>query len=271
MTTSSPATGSASWEGALEKGVPEETAERIFAKLNGQYMFPESHSHAFAVTAYQSAWLKRYHPVEFFVSLVNNQPMGFYPAETLKQDARRFGVPFLNPCVNRSRVDCIPSDDSVLLGLRFIRDVGASSAQAIVEERERHGPYAGSADLAQRTGLKQKAVESLVMAGSFDSLGSNRRKALWEAGLGIRPGRNGQQAFPRFCGRQRPGTRRLLRLREDGGRVPGHGHPSQGTPDGVRAARPQPSSHTGCRRGPRIRGGEGPGGRLAHSPAAPQG
>ena len=67
--------------------------------------------------------------MEFFVSLVNNQPMGFYPAETLKQDARRFGVPFLNPCVNRSRVDCIPSDDSVLLGLRFIRDVGASSAR----------------------------------------------------------------------------------------------------------------------------------------------
>ena len=70
-------------------------------------MFPESHSHAFAVTAYQAAWLKRYHPVEFFVSLVNRQPMGFYPVETLKQDARRFGVPFLNPCVNRSAVDCI--------------------------------------------------------------------------------------------------------------------------------------------------------------------
>ena len=52
-------------------------------------MFPESHSHAFAVTAYQAAWLKRYHPVEFFVALMNNQPMGFYPMETLKQDARR--------------------------------------------------------------------------------------------------------------------------------------------------------------------------------------
>ena len=62
---------------------------KIFAKINGQYMFPESHSHAFAVTAYQAAWLKRYHPVEFFVALVNNQPMGFYPVETLKQDARR--------------------------------------------------------------------------------------------------------------------------------------------------------------------------------------
>ena len=96
-------------DGARSNGVPEDVAERIFAKINGQYMFPESHSHAFAVTAYQAAWLKRYHPVEFFVALVNNQPMGFYPVETLKQDGRRFGVPFLNPCINRSGVDCFPS------------------------------------------------------------------------------------------------------------------------------------------------------------------
>ena len=60
----------------------------IFGKINGHYMFPESHSHAFAVTAYQAAWLKRYYPLEFFVTLMNNQPMGFYPTETLKQDAR---------------------------------------------------------------------------------------------------------------------------------------------------------------------------------------
>ena len=159
-------------------------------------MFPESHSHAFAITAYQAAWLKRYHPLEFFVSLVNNQPMGFYPVETLKQDARRSGVPFLNPCVNRSGVDCLPCDESALLGLRFVKDVGAPSAALIVEERERHGPYAGAADLVRRTGLKPQAVESLALAGAFDSLSLNRRKALWDAGLGIRPGRNGQRAFP---------------------------------------------------------------------------
>ena len=183
-------------EGAAEKGVPEDIAERIFTKLNGQYMFPESHSHAFAITAYQAAWLKRYHPVEFFVSLVNNQPMGFYPVETLKQDARRLGVPFLNPCVNRSCVACRPCDESVLLGLRFIKDVGEASARLVVEERERHGPYDGAADLVRRTGLKPQSVESLVMAGAFDSLNPNRRQAMWEAGLGIRPRRTGQRAFP---------------------------------------------------------------------------
>ena len=84
-------------QGARRNGVPEETARRIFAKVNGHYMFPESHSHAFAVTAYQAAWLKRHHPLEFFVALMNNQPMGFYPLETLKEDARRFGIPSSTP------------------------------------------------------------------------------------------------------------------------------------------------------------------------------
>ena len=182
-------------EGAKGNGVPEDVAERIFAKINGQYMFPESHSHAFAITAYQAAWLKRYHPVEFFVSLVNNQPMGFYPVETLKQDARRFGVPFLNPCINRSGVDCIPCGDLVLVGLRFVKDVGEASARHIVAEREQHGPYAGAADLVRRTGLKPQATESLVMAGAFDSLIPNRRKVLWDSGLVIRPARNGQRSF----------------------------------------------------------------------------
>ena len=187
-------------EGAQERGVSEEVAERIFAKINGHYMFPESHSHAFAVTAYQSAWLKRYHPLEFFVALVNNQPMGFYPLETLKQDARRFGVPFLNPCVNRSQVRCVPDGGSVLLGLQVIKDVGDAAARLIVEERERHGPYAGAGDLVRRTGLKPQAVLSLVEAGAFDSVTFNRRQALWDAGLSTSPTRNGQRALPLSTG-----------------------------------------------------------------------
>ncbi len=183
-------------EGARRNGVPEETADKIFSKINGHYMFPESHSHAFAVTAYQAAWLKRYHPLEFFVALMNNQPMGFYPMETLKQDARRIGVPFLNPCVNRSRAVCAPESESVRLGLQLIKDVGAESARLIVGERERHGPYVTAGDLVRRTGMKPQAVLSLTMAGAFDGITPNRREALWEAGLHHRPARNGQVAMP---------------------------------------------------------------------------
>ncbi len=248
-------------EGARSKGVSEPIAEKIFAKLNGHYMFPESHSHAFAITAYQAAWLKRYYPLEFFIGLMNNQPMGFYPLETLKQDAQSFGVPFRNPCVNRSQAQCTPLAGAVLLGLRFVRNVGEEAAQGIVAERESGGPYTGASDFVRRTGVKPKAVQSLVQAGAFDEVGGlngstpassphpqkphlqnpqdtptalqtpnpqdetalrktpasektlasektqnlhiapnpqetqNRREALWDAGLAIRPGKNGQRAF----------------------------------------------------------------------------
>jgi error-prone DNA polymerase len=92
--------------GAKSKGVGEAAAEAIFKKFNGQYMFPESHAFAFGVTAYQAAWLKLRYPLEFFVAIFNQQPMGFYNLETLKEDARRHGVRVLNPDVNRSRAKC---------------------------------------------------------------------------------------------------------------------------------------------------------------------
>ena len=116
--------------------------------------------------------------------------------ETLKQDARRFGVPFLNPCVNRSESSAIPENGSVLLGLALVKDVGAESAKSIVEEREARGAYIGSGDLVRRTGLRPRAVESLVMAGAFDRIAPNRRQWLWDAGLYASPGRNGQAALP---------------------------------------------------------------------------
>ena len=83
---------------------------------------------------------------------MNNQPMGFYPIETIKQDARRFGVPFLNPCVNRSDMRCVPDSGAVRLGLEIIKDVGTESAKLIVDERDRHGTYASAGDLVSRTG-----------------------------------------------------------------------------------------------------------------------
>lgn len=182
-------------EGARRNGVPDDIAQKIFGKVNGHYMFPESHSHAFAITAYQAAWLKRYHPLEFFVTLINNQPMGFYPMETLKQDARRFGVTFLNPSANYSQTLCVPEDGAVRLGLGLIKDVGEAAARAIVQEREARGRYGSPADLVSRTGIKQQAATSLVMAGAFDDIASNRRQALWDVGLANRPLRSGQRTF----------------------------------------------------------------------------
>ena len=177
---------------ALQRGVPLEIGEKIFGKINGHYMFPESHSFAFGITAYQAAWMKCHYPLEFFVALINNQPMGFYPLETLKQDARRFGVAFRNPCVNLSQADSAPEAGALRLGLRFVKDVGKGGAALIAEERRRGGNYASPGDLVRRTGIKEQAVRSLVRAGAFDGLNPNRRAALWEAGLAVRPSHQGQ-------------------------------------------------------------------------------
>ncbi len=95
-------------EGAQANGVPLARAENIFSKINGRCIFSESHSRAFAITAYRAAWLKRYLPLVFCVTLSNNRPMGFYPFETLKHDARRSWIPSLNPCINRVQVRAVP-------------------------------------------------------------------------------------------------------------------------------------------------------------------
>jgi DNA polymerase III alpha subunit len=183
-----------------EKGVSEDVAAKIFEKFNGQYMFPESHAFAFGVTAFHMTWLKHYYPLEFFVGLFNQQPMGFYNLETLKEDARRHGVRVFNPDINVSVEKCTIAsrppdsdglaeqlDDGVLLGFLNIKGLGKAAAEAIVNARERGGPFADMADAMLRTGLQRETVEHLVLAGAFDSLASDRRYALWEVGLRYRP------------------------------------------------------------------------------------
>ncbi|MCH8108186.1 MAG: DNA polymerase III subunit alpha [Chloroflexi bacterium] len=157
-------------QGAIGLGVPEDVARKIFKKFNGHYMFPESHAFAFGATAYHMAWLKYYHPLEFFVAIFNQQPMGFYNTETLKEDAKRHGIAVLNPDINASMEKCIIKDESLLLGFLYVRGVGETGAEAIVQARERDGPFASLADVMQRTGLQREAVENLVKAGVLDSL-----------------------------------------------------------------------------------------------------
>ena len=181
----------ACWEnfslGGAERGIPQPVVEKIFKKFSGQYMFPESHAYAFGITAYQMAYLKYYYPLEFFVAIFNQQPMGFYNLETLKEGAKRHGVDVLNPDINESEAKCAIKDGALLLGFLKVKGIGSSAAEAIVEARGCGGPFHSLADAMRRTGLQRDAVESLVTAGAFDSLVSDRRAALWEVGLLYRP------------------------------------------------------------------------------------
>jgi error-prone DNA polymerase len=181
--------------GAKERGVAEEAAEKVFKKFNGLYMFPESHAFAFGVTAYQSAWLKHYYPLEFFAAIFNQQPMGFYNLETLKEDAKRHGIIVLNPDINRSRAECTIEDGALRLGFLNVLGLGEASAKAIEDGRERWGNFKSIGDFLERTGVLEEVALNLAGAGAFDSLEPNRRKVKWEIGLRYRP-INSQLALP---------------------------------------------------------------------------
>jgi error-prone DNA polymerase len=178
-------------EGALANGVDETTAREVFAQVTAfsEFGFPKSHAAAFALLAYQSAWLRHYYPVEFYVALFNNQPMGFYSLDALGRDARRNGVETLLPDVNRSGVPCTAEGDDLRIGLGFVRGWGTEIAERVVREREERGPYRSLVDFLRRTpaSLKRPAVENLIWVGGFADFGLTRRELLWQAGLWLGP------------------------------------------------------------------------------------
>ncbi|MDV2990314.1 MAG: DNA polymerase III subunit alpha [Dehalogenimonas sp.] len=173
--------------GAAGRGVPEDAAEIIWRKFNGQYMFPESHAFAFGVTAYQASWLKLYYPLEFFTAIFNQQPMGFYNLETLKEDAKRHGITVLGPDINRSLSECTVENSALRLGLRQVTGLGEAAATAIVGSRNKAGDYKSIGDFLERSGVLEDVALSLTGAGAFDGLEANRRQVKWEIGLRYRP------------------------------------------------------------------------------------
>ena len=178
-------------KGAMANGVDETTAREIFTQVTAfsEFGFPKSHAAAFGLLAYQSAWLRHYYPIEFYVGLFNNQPMGFYSLDALGRDARRNGIQTLLPDVNKSQVTCAAEGDDLRIGLGFVRSWGTEIAERIVAEREKSGPYASLADFLRRTpaSLKRPAIENLIWVGGFSDFGLTRRELLWQAGLWLGP------------------------------------------------------------------------------------
>jgi error-prone DNA polymerase len=172
-------------EGSLAQGVDLETANRVYDKLAGfsGFGFPKSHSAAFALLAYQSAWLRHHYPAQFLCALLNAQPMGFYPPASLVRDGQRRGVRVLPPDVNASEAACSLEGDAVRVGIGYVQSVGEQEAAAIATGR----PYADLRDLAQRAPGSRGALEALVAAGACDGFGESRRMLLWRLGLVPRP------------------------------------------------------------------------------------
>src|SRR3989449_2070682 len=183
------------WEefraGALARGVPEATAEKVFGQVIAfsEFGFPKSHAAAFGLLAYQSAWLRHYHPVEYYVALFNNQPMGFYSIDALGREAMRNGIEMRLPDINVSDVWCTGESKAVRIGLGFIRHWSEETATATVVEREQHGPFKSVGDFIRRAPpkLKRTAIEALMWVGGCDGFGLTRRELLWQGGLWLPP------------------------------------------------------------------------------------
>jgi error-prone DNA polymerase len=175
-------------EGAMERGVEREVAERVWDQIKGfsGFGFPKAHSAAFGLLAYQSAWLRAHYGPEFLCSLLNEQPMGFYPPDALVHEAQRRGIEVLPPDVNRSRVDCRvePPRLGVRVGLGYVSGAVEAEMKALVAERERGGPFEGIADVSSRAGVGRDGLERLAWAGALDGLApGGRREALWRLGV----------------------------------------------------------------------------------------
>ena len=188
-------------EGAMANGASEAVARKVYDQIVGfsGFGFPKAHSAAFGLLAYQSTWLRVHYAPEFLCALLNEQPMGFYPPDTLVHEAQRRGIRILAPDVGSSFAECRVEGSAVRIGLGYVAGVSGDDVHAIVAERERGGPFATVEQLASRCATRVDALERLAWAGALDELGGSRRDALWRLGVaapGVRVEGGTQLALP---------------------------------------------------------------------------
>ena len=168
--------------GAVKNGVPEDVAESIFNEMAdfGKYAFNKSHAAAYAIVAYQTAYLKTFYRVEFMASLMssvinNTEKLNEYIVQLPKM-----GIKLLPVDINESFADFTPGEDSIRFGMNAVKNVGRNFVDCIVKNRERE-KYTCLKDFCRKNvddGLNKRAMECLIKAGAFDSLGGFRSQYL---------------------------------------------------------------------------------------------
>jgi DNA polymerase-3 subunit alpha len=196
--------------GAQERGVPESTAREIFSLITffGGYGFNKSHSAAYALIGYQSAYLKAHYIPEFMAALLSSEVEDGNKRDILVQhidDARRLGVQVMPPNVNTDLVDFTVADGHILFGLVAIKGLGRGAAEEIIRARDADGPFKDIFDFCERIDhriVSRAAIEKLIKAGAFDCWGARRcqlmlvlPKALQGAGELQQDRRHGQRNF----------------------------------------------------------------------------
>ncbi|HLO75293.1 MAG TPA: DNA polymerase III subunit alpha [Magnetospirillum sp.] len=173
-------------DGAAARGVNPEQASTIFDKVAkfAEYGFNKSHAAAYALIAYQTAWLKANHPAEFMAATMTYEMSNTDKLNSSRQELDRLKIKLLPPDINKSRPDfsvekLADGSLAVRYALAALKNVGEGACRQIVEERDRNGPYKDLFDFARRLDTKQlnrRQMENMVRAGVFDSLEKNRGK-----------------------------------------------------------------------------------------------
>lgn len=170
--------------GATERGVTERTATRIFDLMEkfAAYGFNKSHSAAYAVLSYQTAYLKAHHPAAFMAAVMSADLDNTDRLVTLKDDCRQLGLRVLAPDVNRSAYHFSVSDDcTILYGLGAIKGVGRAAVQALIADRNDNGEYHSLAEFCRRVNhekINRRALEAMIKAGAMGEFGQSRRSLM---------------------------------------------------------------------------------------------
>ncbi len=175
--------GNVTVPGCVRNGVPEKAAKEIFAQMIkfAEYAFNKSHAAAYAVLAYQTAYLKVYYPVEFMAALMTSVMGDAHHMAKYIRNCKEMGIVILPPDVNKSYRRFAVEDGNIRFGLQGVKNVGAGAIDEIIKVREEKGPATSVFDFISRMNIHEinkKAVDSLIRAGAMGSLGANRAQML---------------------------------------------------------------------------------------------
>ncbi len=170
-------------DGAVERGVDREVAQRVFdfCETFARYGFNRSHSASYAMLAYRSAYLKTHYPVEFMAASMSSEMDNTDRIRILMQECRRLGISVDPPDVNASFGAFTAAGDHILFGLSAVKNVGEGAVESIIQARDEDGPFVTIFDFTSRVdshSVNRRALEALVTAGALDRLEGHRKQLL---------------------------------------------------------------------------------------------
>ena len=169
--------------GCLSNGIPEAVAQSIYDEINdfAHYAFNKSHSLAYAIVAYQTAWFKCRHPREYMAALLTSVLDSQDKVAEYIAECKENGIALLPPDINESGAAFTVSGPNIRFGLAALKGVGLGFTNAVLAEREKGGPFASFPEFCSRMydcDLNKRVLDSLIRSGSFDSLGCRRSQLL---------------------------------------------------------------------------------------------